>query len=152
MDNLDHRILDALQYDFPLRERPFDVLAERLGLDPDLFWKRVESLREQGVIRRLGASFDSKKLGYCSTLAALRVPPALVDRAAKVLGGCREVTHSYLRDHEFNLWFTVIAKSEARIESILREVRRELSLTAPDVLNLPMKRMFKLDARFHAQP
>ncbi len=152
MDNLDHRILDGLQYDFPLSERPFDVLAERLGLDPDLLWQRVEALREQGVIRRLGASFDSKKLGHCSTLAALRVPPALVNRAAQVVGGYREVTHSYLRDHEFNLWFTVIAMSDARIELILREIRQELSLAAADVLNLPMRRMFKLDARFHAQP
>ncbi len=152
MDDLDYRILDALQDDFPLRERPFDVLAERLELDPDLFWERVEALRERGVIRRLGASFDSKKLGHCSTLAALRVPPALVDRAAQVVGGYREVTHSYLRDHEFNLWFTVIATSEARLESILLEVRHELSLAASDVLNLPMRRMFKLDARFRAQP
>jgi DNA-binding Lrp family transcriptional regulator len=152
MDDLDHRILDALQYDFPLSERPYDLLAERLDLDPDLLWHRVEALLRQGVIRRLGASFDSKRLGYCSTLAALRVPPALVDRAAQVVGGYAEVTHSYLRDHEFNLWFTIIATNAGRIETILCEVRQELSLAAPDVLNLPMKRMFKLDARFRVQP
>lgn len=152
MDDLDHRILDALQYDFPLSERPYDVLAERLGLDPDALWERVEALRERGVIRRIGASFDSKKLGCCSTLAALRVGPAFVDRATRVVGGYREVTHSYLRDHEFNLWFTIIATSDTRIETILGEIRRELSLAVADVLNLPMKRMFKLDARFHTQP
>lgn len=152
MDRLDHRILAALQYDFPLRERPFDLLAERLGLDPDLLWQRVEALLEQGVIRRLGVSLDSRKLGYCSTLAALRVSPELVDRAARAVGGYPEVTHSYLRDHEFNLWFTLIAADAGRIETILGEIRRELSLAASDVLNLPMRRMFKLDARFRAQP
>ena len=150
MDDLDHRILDALQYGFPLRERPFDLLAEHLNCDPDLLWRRVQVMLEQGVIRRIGVSFDSQKLGYCSTLAALRVPPARVDQAAAVVGGYAEVTHSYLRDHEFNIWFTVIALSDRKIETILREIRDTLSLAAADVLNLPMKRVFKLDARFRA--
>jgi DNA-binding Lrp family transcriptional regulator len=151
MDDLDHRILEALQYDFPLSERPFDVLAQRLGVGADLLWRRVERLREQGVIRRIGASFDSKKLGRCSTLAAVRVEPALVDRAARIVGGYPEVTHSYLRDHAFNIWFTIIAADGGRIETILREIREELSLEPSDVLNLPMQRAFKLDARFRAR-
>ncbi|MBM4024370.1 MAG: Lrp/AsnC family transcriptional regulator [Planctomycetes bacterium] len=151
MDELDRRILKALQYDFPLRERPFEVLAQRLGLDADLLWQRVQHLLEQGVIRRIGASLDSRKLGYCSTLAALRVAPALVDRAASVVGGYPEVTHSYLRDHEFNLWFTLIAADNTRMEAILSEIRLALSLEPSDVLNLPMKRVFKLDARFRTE-
>ena len=152
MDDLDRRILDALQHDFPLSERPFDILAQRLGVDPDLLWRRVESMRKSDVIRRLGASLDSRKLGYCSTLAAVRVPSDLVDRAAEAVGRQPEVTHSYLRDHEFNIWFTIIAPDEEKIDTILREIRAELSLDPSDVLNLPMKRLFKLDARFHAQP
>ena len=69
----------------------------------------------------------------------MRVPPALVGRAAQAVGRYREVTHSYLRDHEFNLWLTVIAPSDARIESIRCVIRQELSLAASDVLNLPVK-------------
>lgn len=149
---MDRRILDVLQYDFPLGERPFDILAERLGLDAELLWRRVESMLEQGVIRRLGASLDSRRLGFCSTLAAVRVAPNLVGRAAEVIARYPEVTHSYLRDHEFNIWFTIIALHAERIEAILREVRTELSLEPADILNLPMKRMFKLDARFIARP
>jgi siroheme decarboxylase len=152
MDDLDRRILDALQHDFPLSERPFDILAQRLGVDPDLLWRRVEAMRKSGVIRRLGASLDSRKLGFRSTLAAVRVPPDLVDRAAEAIGRHPEVTHSYLRDHEFNIWFTIIAPREERIDTILRAIREELSLEPADVLNLPMKRLFKLDARFHVQP
>jgi len=151
MDELDHRILDALQYDFPLSERPFDVLAERLGLDADLLWQRVELMIEQGVIRRLGASIDSRKLGFCSTLAAVRVRPDSVERAAEVVGRHHEVTHSYLRDHEFNIWFTIIAVDSGKIEAILDEIRGDLSLDPSDILNLPVKRMFKLDARFSAR-
>jgi len=152
MDDLDRRILDAIQHDFPLSERPFDILAQRLGVDPDLLWGRVEAMRESGVIRRLGASLDSRRLGFCSTLAAIRVPPDLVDRAAEAIGRHPEVTHSYLRNHEFNIWFTLIAPQEGEIGTILREIRDELSLGPSDILDLPMKRLFKLDARFHAQP
>lgn len=163
MDDLDRRILDALQHDFPLRERPFDILAERLGVDPERLWQRVEAMRTNGIIRRLGASLDSRKLGFRSTLAAVRVRPDLVDRAAEAIGRHPEVTHSYLRDHEsgfstaksrdggrFNIWFTIIAPNEERIDTILEQVRQELSLDPSDVLNLPMLRLFKLDARFHA--
>jgi DNA-binding Lrp family transcriptional regulator len=151
-DEADRRILDALQQDLPLSERPFEVLAERLGLDADLLWQRVQSLFERGAIRRLGASFNSRKLGFCSTLAAVRIAPELVERAAETVGRYPEVTHSYLRDHEFNIWFTIIAAEEKRIEEILQQIRSGLSLRPSDVLNLPMQRLFKLDARFHARP
>jgi DNA-binding Lrp family transcriptional regulator len=152
MDDLDRRILDALQHDFPLRERPFDLLAQRLGVDPDLLWERVEAMRHSGVIRRLGASLDSRKLGFRSTLAGVRVRPDLVGQAADAVGRHPEVTHSYLRDHEFNIWFTIIAPDDEKVDAILREIRAELSLEPSDVLILPMNRLFKLDARFHAQP
>jgi siroheme decarboxylase len=149
---LDRRILEVLQQEFPLSARPFEVLAERVGIEPDLLWHRVEALLDRGVIRRLGASFDSGRLGFRSTLAAVRVRPELVDRAAQAMGRHAEVTHCYLRDHEFNVWFTIIAVDEERIETLLQEIRTELSLDASDILNLPRKRTFKLDARFETRP
>jgi len=71
-----------------------------------------------------------------------------VDRAAEVIGQFHEVTHSYLRDDAFNIWFTIIAPDDERIEDILEQIRRSLSLEKSKVLNLPVKRLFKLDARF----
>jgi DNA-binding Lrp family transcriptional regulator len=121
-------------------------------MEADGLWQRVADLLERGVIRRLGASFDSRRLGFCSTLAAVRVRPEQVDRASHLIGSYPEVTHSYLREHEFNVWFTIIAPDRQRIETVLREIRAALSLEEHDVLNLPMKRLFKLDARFHARP
>lgn len=151
MDELDRRILEGLQYDFPLAERPFDILAARLGVDAEVLWQRVKLMVEQGTIRRLGASFDSRKLGFCSTLAAVSVGSGLVERAAETIGRYPEVTHSYLRDHKFNIWFTLIAGDAGRIETILHGIRADLSLQTAEVLNLPMKRVFKLDARFVAR-
>jgi len=151
MDELDSRILDALQDEFPLSERPYETLAERLEIAGDELWQRVQGLVEKGVIRRMGASLDSGKLGYSSTLAAISVPAERVDEAAEVVGGYPEVTHSYLRDDEFNIWFTVIAVDNERIASILEEIRSGLSLESAAVLNLPVIKLFKLDARFKTQ-
>jgi DNA-binding Lrp family transcriptional regulator len=148
MDELDHRILDALQNEFPLSERPYEILAEKLEISGDELWRRVQGLVEDGVIRRMGASLDSRKLGYSSTLAAISVSAERVDEAAAVVGRYPEVTHSYLRNDKFNIWFTVIAYDNDRIAAILEEIRSALSLEPAAVLNLPVTKLFKLDARF----
>jgi DNA-binding Lrp family transcriptional regulator len=148
MDDLDRRILHELQNDFPLRERPYDVVAERLKIPTEELWDRIQRMLREGVIRRIGASVDSRKFGFRSTLAAVSVEPELVDRAAEVIGQFYEVTHSYLRDDAFNIWFTIIAVDDDRINDILEQIRRSLSLEKSKVLNLPVKRLFKLDARF----
>lgn len=149
MDDIDSRILRELQHDFPLSERPYEVVAERLQISSEQLWARVQAMLDDGVIRRMGASFDSNKLGFRSTLAAVSVEPELVDRAAKVIGRFPEVTHNYLRNDPFNIWFTLIAVDEKRIEDVLEEIRTALSLDKSAVLNLPVKKLFKLDARFN---
>lgn len=148
MDEIDRRILRELQHDFPLSERPYEVVAERLKMSSEELWTCVTRMLDEGVIRRMGASFDSNKLGFRSTLAAVSVEPELVDRAAKVIGQFPEVTHNYLRNDAFNIWFTLIAVDEKRIEDVLEEIRTTLSLEKSAVLNLPVKQLFKLDARF----
>lgn len=148
MDDLDHRILKALQDDFPLSESPYEILANNLNISCDELWSRVEKLLSDGVIRRIGVSLDSRKLGFSSTLAAVSVPAEMVDTAAETIAEFSEVTHSYLRSGRFNIWFTLIAVDAEAIENILEQIRSSLSLEKSNVLNLPMKRLFKLDARF----
>ncbi len=149
MDELNCRILEALQNDFPLSERPYEIIARSLQIPCDELWNRVQRLIAEGVIRRIGASLDSRKLGFCSTLAAVSSRADLVEQAAKIIGRFPEVTHSYLRIDKFNIWFTIIAVDEERIEYILEQVRTSLSLESSQVLNLPMKHLFKLNARFN---
>ena len=151
MDELDCRILHVLQSEFPLSERPYEVLARKLQISCDELWERVQKLADQGVIRRIGASLDSHKLGYSSTLAAISVEADRVAQAAEIISRFSEVTHSYQRDHQFNIWFTMIAADNQRIESILEQIRSALSLESSQVLNLPAKQLFKLDARFKSQ-
>jgi len=148
MDKIDSQILQELQDNFPLSERPYEVVADRLHISKEELWDRVQLMLDEGVIRRMGASFDSNKLGFRSTLAAVSVDSEIVDRAADVIGQFYEVTHSYLRNDVFNIWFTLIAVDNNRIENILEQIRKSLCLERSKILNLPMKRLFKLDARF----
>jgi DNA-binding Lrp family transcriptional regulator len=148
MDKTDSQILQELQYNFPLSERPYEVIADRMQISHSELRERIQKMLDEGVIRRMGASFDSKKLGFSSTLASVSVGPELVDRADEIIGGFAEVTHSYLRNNAFNIWFTLIAIDENRIEEILEHIRVSLSLNKSQILNLPVKRLFKLDARF----
>jgi DNA-binding Lrp family transcriptional regulator len=148
MDKIDSQIIQELQYNFPLSERPYEVIAGKLKISEEEIWNRIQTMLDKGLIRRIGASFDSNKLGFHSTLAAVSVAPELVNRAAEIIGRFYEVTHSYLRNDVFNIWFTLIAIDDNRIENILEQIRKSLSLERSKILNLPMKRLFKLDARF----
>ena len=148
MDELDRKILDTLQDDFPIAQKPYDIIADKLGIETDQLWNRVETMLQNGLIRRVGISVDSRKIGCSSTLAAVKVTDEQVDAAAKAIGSWTEVTHSYQRDGEFNIWFTIIAPDEQRIEYILEQVRSKLGLENDDMLNAPVKKLFKLDARF----
>jgi len=152
MDELDCRILEALQNDFPLSEKPYEIIANRLQIPCEKLWDRTQRLIAEGVIRRIGASLDSRKLGFCSTLAAVCCKADLVEQAAEIIGRFPEVTHSYLRNDNFNIWFTIIATDKEKIEHILEHIRNSLSLESSQVLNLPIKHLFKLNARFNVKP
>jgi DNA-binding Lrp family transcriptional regulator len=148
MDKFDREILDALQKEFPLSERPYQVIARKVGSSEREVWQRVVAMVKSGVIRRLGVSLDSRKLGYASTLAAVSVPESQVLIAAEVINAYPDVTHCYQRKDAFNIWFTVIASSEQRILEVLEEIRQALELGDERILNVPVQRLFKLDARF----
>ncbi|WP_169852985.1 Lrp/AsnC family transcriptional regulator [Anaerohalosphaera lusitana] len=151
MDDLDKRIISALQQDFPIAQRPYDSIAENLGLSVDVLLERTRKLLADGMIRRIGFSLDSRKLGYKSTLAAVRIPSDQVPTAASIMADIPEITHSYERADEFNVWFTVIAPARNDIEYILKKIKDALNLSDADILDLPASRLFKLDARFSPQ-
>ncbi len=152
MDKVDSQVLKALQNEFTLSERPYETIASKLDIQCSELWKRIEKLVDEGIIRRLGASLNSHKLGFCSTLAAINVQANLVERATEVIDQFPEITHSYLRKDHFNIWFTVIASDNERIEQVLEQISSSLSLESAQLINLPVKKLFKLDARFNISP
>ena len=139
-------LLDALQTDFPICERPYGALGESLGLSEDECYRRVCALRERGVIRRIGAAFNSRALGYVSTLVAFAVAEDSVDAVAEVVSASPFVTHNYRREGEFNLWFTLVAPSRAKIEEVVEELRA--GTAAKKAMELSSRRAYKLRAVF----
>ncbi len=106
----------------------------------------INGLKESGIIRRTGAVFDSQKLGYKSTLCAMRVPGQRLDEVAAIVNRYPEVTHNYGREHEFNLWFTLIARDEQRLTEVIEEIKTESGVT--ELLNLPAINLFKISVDF----
>lgn len=147
MDETDRKILNMLQREFPLAREPFRVLAERAGTDEDDFLGRVRSLKEQGIIRRIGAVFDAAGAGFASTLCAAKVPIGRLEQFTEVVNSYRGVTHNYLRDHAYNVWFTFIGPTREAIEESLSHISKQTGIT--DILSMPVKRRFKVDTRFN---
>jgi DNA-binding Lrp family transcriptional regulator len=146
MDDTDRRILNRIQSRFPITRRPYQTIAEELGLSEEEVLERIAHLRQSGIIRRIGANFVPGKLGFVSTLCAARVPEKAIDRFAEVVNRYPGVTHNYLRDNEFNVWFTFIAPSMAEIEENLREISEQTGIE--EILNLPATKVFKIKAKF----
>ncbi|MDY6264169.1 MAG: Lrp/AsnC family transcriptional regulator [Fibrobacter sp.] len=147
MNELEQNILAIIQDAFPLEERPYLVLAEQLGSDEQSVFAAVENLRHSGIIRRIGGVYDSKKLGFISRLCAGKVPTisagasddfALNEFAATV-NEIPAITHNYVRSHEYNVWFTVIAQSEAEIQKIVDDVCAKTELHDVHVLSATKK-------------
>ncbi|PNV86799.1 MAG: Lrp/AsnC family transcriptional regulator [Desulfobacteraceae bacterium] len=146
LDEMDRMILNEIQSHFPIEARPYQVLGEKVGCSEEEALQRVQDLKDREVIRRIGANCNSRKLGYTSTLCAAKVPSRLMARFVEVVNSYMGVTHNYRRDHDYNIWFTLIAPSEEKIERILREI---IELTeVGEVISLPAERLFKIQVDF----
>lgn len=145
MDDLDRKILNIIQTDFPLVTEPFAQLAKAVGSNEDEVLRRVQTLKEEGIIRRLGAVFDKGRLGFASVLCTARVPEEKLQGFVKIVNAYPGVTHNYRRNHDYNVWFTFIAPSEEDIDRSLTEITKK---TAVDILRLRATKTFKINASF----
>jgi DNA-binding Lrp family transcriptional regulator len=146
MDKIDKKILNILQTRFPIVPEPFDAVGAELGISGDEVIERVRRLKEKGIIRRIGAVFESRALGFTSTLCAARVPEEKVRAFADVVNSYPGVTHNYRRSNEYNVWFTFIASDRDALEKALDEIRKKTGVT--DILSLKAVRTFKINATF----
>jgi DNA-binding Lrp family transcriptional regulator len=146
MDEIDKKILNILQKEFPLVEQPFAVVAERCDISEEETLARVQKMKEEGIIRRIGAVFDGAKLGRVSTLCAARVPEDKIESFVKTVNVNKNVTHNYRREDEYNIWFTVSAASAKELESFLNHVKEKTGVT--DILDMRAVRTFKINATF----
>lgn len=146
MDSIDCRILNIIQSDFPLNGRPYAVIAKRLHLTEDEILDRIRNLTESGIIRKIGASFDTKRLGHTSVLVASKVPSDRLEAVAGIVSSFDEVTHNYGRDGEYNLWFAVICGSPSALNETLSQIKAATGIS--DMHPLPAEKMFKIKVEF----
>jgi len=146
MDAIDKKLLNILQKEFPLEERPFEIIGGRCGISEDEALSRIQKMKDQGIVRRIGAVFDGAKLGRVSTLCAARVPENEIEDFVEFVNANKGVTHNYRRDHEYNIWFTVSAASAGDLEAFLLDVKNKTGVT--DILDMRAVRVFKINASF----
>ncbi len=145
MDDIDKKILNIIQTGFPIASAPYAQIGEKVGLSEDEAFNRVNAMFESGIIRRIGASFDSRGLGWTSTLCAMGVPGDEIEQVADIVSEYHGVTHNYERNHRFNLWFTLIAPDLEAVDKTLGEIEQR---SGYKVNNLPMIKKFKIKVDF----
>ena len=145
MDIQDRQLLNEIQTDFPVEPHPYRVLGDRIGMDEAEVLTRITNLREEGIIRRMGASINSRRIGFVSTLLAARVPREKFDSLVDIVNSCPGVTHNYERRHEYNVWFTLIAQSEGEKKDIIRDLTLR---TGIQILEFPAEKIFKIRVDF----
>jgi DNA-binding Lrp family transcriptional regulator len=144
LDDFDRRLLNAMQGGFPIVPRPYAVVASGLGVPEERVLTRVRELIHDRIIRQVTPIFDTRALGYGSMLVAARVDPEHPWRAAKIVNSHPGVSHNYLRNHAFNMWFTIAVEEDSKLglQGTL-DVLKELT-GAESIRRLPTLKLFKI--------
>jgi siroheme decarboxylase len=142
LDTVDKELLNLIQVSFPLEPRPFQVLADKLGTEEDDVIRRLQSLKNDRIIRQISMIFDTRALGYRSSLVASRAPEGQVDEVASVINEHPGVSHNYRRDHEFNIWWTIAVPPESSLEDHIQRVHELAGAESTRIMQTI--RMFKI--------
>lgn len=135
MTTLERQVLNEIQKGIPLVESPFQLIGERLGLSEDDVLDIITSLKEKDYIRRFGGIFDVNKLGIKSTLVAMKVDESKIEYVASIINEYRGVTHNYERDDDYNLWFTIMEKTQEEVEARIAEIKCKTKIE--EIIYLP---------------
>ncbi|MBD5640896.1 MAG: Lrp/AsnC family transcriptional regulator, partial [Desulfovibrio sp.] len=138
-------LLDIIQTEFPIDPDPYAILGARTGIAREEAFRRVRAMRKSGFVRRLGANFQSGKLGFASTLCAAAVPEHKKEAFIAAVNALPGVTHNYERDHAFNIWFTLISPSREAARELLARLAKD---TGVEIMDLPATRLYKIRVDF----
>ncbi len=144
LDDLDRKLLNLMQGSFPIAARPYQHVAAQAGVAEAEVMSRVQRLLDKRIIRQVTPIFDTRALGYSSMLVAAKVDPENPHRAAQVINEHPGVSHNYLRNHDFNLWFTIATEPDSQLglEGTLDVLARAAG--AESVRQLPTLKLFKI--------
>ena len=145
MDNFDKELLNEIQWTFPLVTRPFDAIAKKFDSTPEIVKEHLNHLKKEGILRQLSAIFDTRKLGYTSSLVAMEIEHDQLEYVASQINRHPGVSHNYEREHQFNLWFTLAVppgsdlKKEIDKFNVLKGIKK--------VRMLPTLQLFKIGVK-----
>jgi len=144
LDALDKKLLNLMQGSFPLDPRPYAHVAKLAEVSEDEVMRRVSRLLDQRIIRQVTPIFDTRVLGYSSMLVAAKVDPENPWRAGKIINSHPGVSHNYLRNHDFNMWFTIATEPDSKL-GLQGTLALLAELTgAESVRQLPTLKLFKI--------
>lgn len=147
MDELDRRIVNALQGGFPIAERPFAEAAESLGIDEATLIDRLRAMLDGGTLSRFGPLFDAERLGGAFCLCALSVPEDRFDEVAGLVNAMPEVAHNYARAHRFNMWFVLATAHPPEIDQAIGRIE---AATGLEVMAMPKEAEYFIGLRLVA--
>ena len=144
LDDFDKRLLNAMQGSFPIEPRPYASVAAALEVPEELVLARVAELVEERIIRQITPIYDTRALGYGSMLVAAKVDPEHPWRAARIINSHPGVSHNYLRNHDFNMWFTIAVEENSALglDGTLEVLQRLTG--AESIRQLPTLKLFKI--------
>lgn len=146
MDTLDRALINTLQGGFPICDRPYAEVAERVGSDETSVIARIESLLQRGLLSRFGPMYHAARMGGALSLAAMKIRPEDYERVANIVNDQPEVAHNYARNHRLNMWFVLATETpEAQQETIAR-IERESGYA---VYNMPKIREYFVELKLH---
>ncbi len=145
LDESDKELLNEIQWTFPLVTRPFDAIAKKFDTTPEIIKEKLNNLKEIGVLRQLSAIFDTRKLGYTSSLVAMEIEHDKLDYVASQINRHPGVSHNYERDHQFNLWFTLAVPPGADLNAELEKFNVLKGIKK--VRMLPTLQLFKIGVK-----
>ncbi len=149
IDQEDLIILDALQSDFPLEHNPWEAIGRSIGLSGEEVLRRARQMKSLGIIRSISPTLESaKRRSRLSTLIALQVPDDRIEDVAAVVNEYSEVSHNFRREDLFNLWFTLAADSDERIDDLIGEIMEKTGINSEHLLDLRTIRAYKIDVKF----
>ncbi|MFI3119568.1 MAG: Lrp/AsnC family transcriptional regulator [Methylococcaceae bacterium] len=147
MDEIDKRIINALQDGFPICAAPYRQVAAQLGLSEQELIARLKALLDNGSLTRFGPLYNAEQMGGALTLAAVKAPIERFDEIADIINAFPEVAHNYARNHELNMWFVIATETPEQIQQTVTAIERQTGL---NVYNMPKNKEYFVNLKLEA--
>lgn len=145
LNDLELKLVNGWQKGFPLTPRPYAKIADELNISEQTVIDMLKSLKQRGVLSRVGAIVRPNTVG-ASSLVAMQVPPHRIDEVAEFVSNIEQVNHNYERGNELNLWFVVTAPDPAALDDTLTYIKEQ---TGIETLKLPLEKAYHIDLGFN---